>query len=162
MKWWMLPLSLMVLCGCAARPAWETVDDDLSGAPAAYEMQLALPEQAVELESRQGENLYGVGAMEVTTAAFAAKDLDAAVRYLSGFAAERLTILQTQRFDMPEYQFAWYSQSDEGGRLCRADLVMDGMQCYAVVCTAPEGEDAFARQCQQVFSTFGLFVPELV
>lgn len=162
MKWWMLPLSLMLLCGCAAQPVWETVDDDGNTPATIYEMQLALPEQAVELESRSGETLYAVDGMEITTACFAARDLDAAVRHLSGFSAERLTILQTERFDLPEYQFAWYSQSDEGGRLCRADLVMDKMQCYAVVCAAPEGQAAFAQQCQQVFSTFGLFVPELV
>lgn len=162
MKWWILPLCLCWLCGCSAQSVWETVDDELPAAATVYEMQVALPEQAVQVESSGSAALYEVGEMEIITSTFAARDLDAAVRMVSGFAADRLTILQTERFDLPEYQFAWYSQTAEGGKLCRADVVMDGMYCYAVVCSAPEGQRDFAAQCQQVFSTFGLFTPELV
>lgn len=163
MKWCVCCLTFLLLCGCAARPVWETVDDlEPAAAESACEIVVSLPEQAVEVASRAGETLYEAGELEVMTTSFVAADLDAAVKALSGYAADRLTIIRTERDGLPEYRFAWYSETEQGGRLYRADLRMDDMQCYAVVCSAPETDAAFADRCSEVFSSFTLVTPELV
>lgn len=163
MKWCVWCLTWLLLCGCVARPVWETVDDvEPAVAQSLCEIAISLPEQAVEVGSRSGETLYEAGELEVMTSSFVAADLDAAVKVLSGYAADRLTIIQTERDGLAEYRFAWYSAGETGGRLCRADLLMDGMACYAVVCSAQETDTAFADRCREVFSSFTLVTPELV
>lgn len=108
-----------------------------------------------------GGKVYGVnGDYRIETSVFLASGLDSAVHQLSGLDAHGLTIVETVRFDLPEYHFAWYDGSGEG-LLRQADLVLDGETCYAVVCSrteaaGPEG-DAMTRS---VFSSFGLYRDE--
>ena len=163
MRWWMVALCVMMLTGCSAKPVWETVEDVI---PAdvqrvqSYEISLDLP--LTYLGGSGDDCLYQSGSVEVQTTAFYAADLDAAVRQLSGFSAEQLSIVKTLRDTLPEYQFAWYSETEEGGRLFRADLMMDGTACYAVVCSAAETSEGFHEQARTVFSAFMLSDPEKI
>ena len=157
MKWWMIVCCVLLLTGCSAQPVWETVEDviptdnqDAFG----YEISVDLP---LTYLGGSGENcLYKSGSVEIQTVSFHAFSLDAAVRELSGFSTKNLNIVKTIHESLPEYQFAWYSETEEGGRLYRADLVMDGTACYAVVCSAPESESGIHEQARQVFSAFSL------
>ena len=160
----LLGILLMILTGCSL-PVWETVEDPVPVEPIpvwqdeAYEIQLGIPEEASLLAEHDNGAIYATahGELEIETSTFLAPDLAYAVRQLSGFTQDQLTILQTQRFGLPEYQFAWVSQSEQGMRLYRADLVMDETCCYAVVCSSlEEAGDYAAFQARQVFSTFGL------
>ena len=166
MKIVVLLLMLVFLAGCGAQAeTWETVEDTIIQTEVSlseYDITVGLPESALT-DWTDNCCRYETEHLQVETSAFQAVDLNAAVRYLSGFEADKLTILQTTRFDLPEYQFAWYCQTAEGGRLCRADLVMDGMNCYVVVCSFSEeaGEPAWA-EARQVFSAFGLTPAEIV
>lgn len=163
MKFLVLISLALALSGCSMQTAsWETVADTIEQQQPTYDITVGLSESALTDRTDRCKR-YETRDIQVDTQTFQAANLDAAVRYLSGFEAEKLTILQTSRFDLPEYQFAWYSQTEEGGRLYRADLVMDGMSCYAVVCSSPEqaGETAW-EEARQVFSSFGLSPAELV
>ena len=160
----------LLLSGCAM-PVWETVEDELPVSEVSvwqeetYTIQLGLPETVSLTETRDGWQSYSDadGILEIETGTFLTSGMDSAVRMVSGFNAEDLTVLQTSRFGMPEYQFAWVSQTEQGSRLYRADLVLDGTVCYAVICSRPEtaGNDR-DQQIRQVFSTFGLFTDEEV
>lgn len=165
MKWILSVALLLALTGCSAAPTWETVEDaslqEMVQA-ASYEIQMALPDGAELVWETDTEKQYQLNQMEIETIRYYAADLNAAVEYVSGFAADQLDILETSRFGMPEYRFAWCSQSEEGVRLYQADLVMDGMTCYALVCSAPESAGAFHDQARQVFSAFGLSAAEVV
>ena len=164
MKWWILISCLFLLTGCSAQPVWETVEDGVIAAARQtdYDLLLPLSDQAEIIGTRNGDTLYQMGSMEILATTFYAADYQSAVKHLSGYEAENLNILQTSRFDMPEYQFVWCSQSEDGGMVYRADLLMDGMTCYAVVCGAPETDDTFQDSVRQVFSAFGLYAPEQV
>ena len=157
----------LLLTGCGTVPVWETVEDFMPTIPTStwldesYAIQIGLPEHAKLTWQTDTCSLYEAETIEIMTETFLASDLNTAVRHLSGYEAENLLILETTRFDLPEYQFAWYTQTAEGGSLCRADLVMDGSTCYAVVCTSPEGENTMDT-IRQVFSTFGLSDREMV
>ena len=99
--------------------------------------------------------------MEVETRVFPASDMASAVKVLSGYEEDRLNILQTERFDMPEYQFAWVTQTECGQRLSRADIVIDETACYAIVCsTLEQSGNAHAEDVRQVMATFGLYTDE--
>lgn len=168
MRFIVLVCLVLMLTGCSVHTAgWETVEDFVPTATETndsplYAISVGLPDAALTDEA-EGCRRYETGTLQVETSTFLASDVNSAVRHLSGYEAERLTILQTSRFDLPEYQFAWYSQTEEGGRLCRADLVMDGMNCYAVVCSAPEeaGEGSWT-EARKVFAAFGLSPAESV
>ena len=168
MKKLILPLLILVfLTGCSS-PAWETVDDthEVSAASwleEAYSIEIGVPQTMSLLDACAGCSVYSNddGSFEVETRTFLASDLDTAVQMLTGYRAGDLNILQTERFDLPEYQFAWVTQTEQGSRLCRADMVVDGMEHYAVICsTLEDAGDAYAWDVRQVISTFGLYVDE--
>ena len=123
----------------------------------AYTITLGLPQEAVLQEADAGRSRYRVAetGLEIMTEVFLSSDLHSALRHVSGQDADSLTVLETTRFSLPEYQFAWYEA--ETGQLCRADLVMDGMTCYAVVCATPEDAgDSLLGEVRAVLATFGL------
>lgn len=166
MKMWMLALVLLILTGCSG-PAWETVDDQIPAESVevwqqeAYTISAGLPEGAVLISEEAGVRRYRVDetGLEVESRVFLAWSPEAAVRMLSGKEADEMTILETTRFGLPQYQFAWYDAST--GRLCRADLVLDGMTGYVLVCSLPEAQGAdLAVMAQPVFGAFGLHTDE--
>ena len=156
MKWVGMLLFLTMLCGCGAQPVWERVEDELPAAVNFYEMNLDLPSDAVLLEEQADCKLYQSGDLEITTSSFSAQNLQDAVKQLSGFEPQNLNILQTTSGGMEEYQFAWYAETAEGGRIFRADLIMDETRCYAVVCSGPESAGNFHEQSRQVIAAFSL------
>ena len=162
----LIVLFCLCLAGCS-RTVWESVEDAEAAETASWQdetylIQLGLPDGVSLLEERDNWKLYGTKneELEIMTGKFLASDLDNAVQTLSGFGADRLTILEKTKFDLPEYQFAWVTQTDGGCRVCRASLVMDGTDCYAIVCSRPEEDSDYDRQIRQVFSTFGLCIDE--
>ena len=169
MKWLIFVGLLAILSGCSGT-AWETVDDIQPQEPVevwqreAYAITVSLPKDAVLLRQEAGYSCYCAAetGLEVTTQVFLASDLDSALRQLTQLPADRLLVVQTTRFGLPEYQFAWY-QPGEPGQMCRADLVMDGMTCYAVICATPEtAGDAMGSAVREVIATFGLYYDEQV
>ncbi len=155
-------MLLIFLTGCGVQTAqWETIGDftpemDSILASELYGITTALPETAIT-DSSENRRCYELNDLQIEVSTFFASDAETAIKNLSGFSMDKLTVLQTERFSMPEYQFAWFSQTEEGGRLCRADLVMDGMVCYSIVCSAAEDAgDTVWEEATQVFSSFGL------
>ena len=163
-----LLLVLMLCSGCAAKPVWEYVQDEPSVQTGvwqqeAYSIEMAIPAKTDLVLEAEGEKLYVMqdGAYELSSHVFLASSMESAVKYLSGQSAEHMTVIGSKRFDLPEYHFAWYTQTEQGGRLCQADLVMDGIRCYAVVTNVAEDEaKAYESVSRQVFSSFGRFLDE--
>lgn len=166
MKFWIFALALALLAGCSG-PVWETVDDQLPQGDVAvwqeeaYAVRAALPEGAVLLEETDGRACYRVEetGLEIEELVFLAWNQDAAVRYVSGREPDTLTVLETTRFGLPQSQFAWYDV--DAGRVCRADVILDGTTAYALVCSLPalQGAD-LAQTAQPVFGSFGLYTDE--
>lgn len=157
-----LVLMVLLLSGCSAVPVWETVDDSMLEQPAmwrdqSYVIQIDLPDSAVPMGEMEGIRRYEAGNMEVETCTFLASDINIAVRYLTGFEKDQLTVLELTRFGLPEYRFAWCCQTDEGVRIYKADLIQDQMVYYAVVCSTPEEACLqYEQDVRQVFASFGL------
>ena len=83
------------------------------------------------------------------------------IRYLHQCCPE-LEVLETRRFGLPEYRFAWASASDEGNYVSQASLVEDGSYYYALIFSVREEMGSAYEGCAEaVFSSFGLYGDEM-
>lgn len=146
-KWYagLAALLVLSLAGCAVKaPVWETVDDavPVSAQEAGYTLTFAVPEDATPSEQCTDARMVceqADGDYEIVSETIPAASLADAVRALSGFDEEKLGIVRTSCGGLPGYQLAWYDGGEEGGRFCRAELVMDGNFCHAVTFSVREG-----------------------
>lgn len=170
-KFVILPLAalLLLLCGCSETTVtWETVEDTIEASAIldepAYTMTFEVPEDAVRQtfacdDSRevydQADGDYEI-VSEILTGS-----IDSAVKTLTGYDSRQLLMLHTTRFGMPEYQFAWYSLGETGGRLCRAAVLVDGQDCYCLsFCTDEDCTATYDSTMEHVFATLGLYHDE--
>ena len=150
---------------CSA-DGWETVDDVLPDTVSvwtedAYRISFDVPEDAVvsAFSENGAATVYeqADGDYEITAQVLLSSDADGAIRRLSGFDPEQLEVLNTRRCGLPESQFAWYATGEEGGRLCRADILRDGDHCYALTFSVREElAPQYAELAQHVFESFSL------
>ncbi len=176
MKWksyaiWGLCAALLVLTLGTRRAAidWETVDDEVIPASGPieepYVITFGVPDDAtMEPLSAHDRGLYVAenGDYEVYSDVIAAPNLDQALKAVSGFGEDELDVVETTRFGLPEYRFAWASASDEGGRVSRAALVEDENYFYALVFSVKEGLGTkYDEEAEAVFSSFGLYGDEM-
>lgn len=170
-----LPLLLagaLLLSGCAAGPAWETVNDTLPGVAETsaigeepFRIIFSVPMDAVletfsQTDTRtvytQADGDYEIEALVLPTGS-----IGEVVSELTGFSPDAVETIRTKRFEMPEYRFVWYTSSDEGGYLRRADVLTDTEYSYALVFSSREETGTACRDCMnEVFSSFGLYTYE--
>ena len=159
----------LLLCGCQAEMQWETVDDDIVmvSAPAEdpYIITFGLPadtEASPLSEDYRSLYVHEDGDYEILSDVISAYSLDDALQQVSGFGKDELEVIETSRFGLPEYQFAWVSNSDEGTFLSRASLVEDSDYYYALVFSVREGVGTAYEDCAEaVFASFGLHGDEM-
>jgi len=160
MKKWLCFLLCLFVVGCSrSEPTVETVTDEavmsVSGQQN-YEILVYIPNDVV---SSSAPDQCGIvyrqedGSYQYETKLFLADTVDSAIRQICGQESGDLTVIETSRFGLPEYRFAWY----EDGFNHRADLVQDGQQYYALIFSTPE---EMGNSCQkvmaQVFASFGI------
>jgi len=156
------------LCACRAEPDWETVDDPavpvMAPASAPYIITYGVPNDATEEPlSEKNRSLYvgQNGDYEILSEVITAATLDDALRQVSGFGEDELEIVETTRFGLPDYRFAWSSVSDEGEYVSEASLVEDGDYYYALVFSVRQGLGGQYDECAaSVFASFGLYGDE--
>ena len=163
-KYLLLAVAVLLLVGCQKEaPERETVLYDAAPVFAeetdVYDISIFLPPDVTAQEKSAAENrsvyLHNGGAYELYTNVFLADSRDSALRMVSGQDADSLSVIETERFGLPEYRFAWYSE--DAAANCRADVVQDGEQFYAVVFSVDEeAGNAYNELMAEVFSTIGL------
>ncbi len=158
----------LLLCGCRAEPDWETVDDAAVQVSATVEppyiITYGVPADAsMEPLSARNRGLYvgEGGEYEIMSDVISAASLDDALRQISGFGLDELDVIETSRFGLPEYRFAWSSASDEGEYVSEASLVQDGGYYYALIFSTRQGLSGKYDDCaEEVFASFGLYGDE--
>ncbi len=165
-------LCALLLAGCAAEPTWETVDDTLESVAQTsaigeepFQIIFSVPMDAVletfsQTDTRtvytQADGDYEIEALVLPTS-----DIDEVIAELTGFSPDVVETIQTKRFEMPEYRFVWYSESDEGGYLRRADVLTDTEYSYALIFSAREETGTTYHACMnEVLDSFGLYTYE--
>lgn len=154
-----------LLCACAATQTWETVSDvqPTEVVPAlsdALLLDFSVPSGAFADGSEDGAvrvYTHTDGDYTITARTILSSSLEGVTRRLAGAAPEALSVLQTNRFHLPEYQFVWAESGDEGALLCRADVLCDGDCYYALTFSVREAlAPLYAETARDVFSSLSL------
>ncbi len=166
----LLTAAMLLLCGCSkSAMTWETVNDTIEvSAPVkepAYAITFDVPADTVKqtFACTRGREVYEQenGDYEIVSEVLQNCGIESAAKALTGFESRNLFMIRTTRFGMPEYQFAWYSLGEDGGRVCRAAVLDDGQDCYCLsFCTKEEYTGDYDNTIEQVFSSLGLFHDE--
>lgn len=154
-------LSMLLLVGCSRKGAWETVSDRIVEGDNASKQNLclALPEEAAQAVIADGEEyrIYFCDGYEVMVSSRESGDLDATLRWLTGFPRSALTVLATEEGAFTRYHCAWTCAGESGDQVCRAQILDDGNYHYAV-CVMADSEDAgqYADAWDALFHSVGL------
>ena len=164
---WVMAISSM-LGGCAIQPAWETVHDGSIPVSAEleepYEITFGIPDDAKLQESENTQRTTYTqtdGDYEIISDVVIANNYHDAIKAVSGFAPEDIGMVETTRFGLPEYQFAWASTNEEGIYVSRASLVEDGSYFYALQFSVKEKMGTDYDLCaENIFDSFGIYYDE--
>lgn len=160
----MLAAMLLLLSGCGAKPALETISDDYAQpvcAPA-WQMILDVPQDAsvTVLEGEDVGKLYLCDDYTVTVQTFASGDLKKTLRLLTGYEKEDLTLMQTLQDGAKRYECVWIAAGEGEDQVGRACLLDDGNYVYAVTAMAGESQaGALTQAWQEMFASFRLVSP---
>lgn len=166
--------ALLFLSGCAGTRAWETVNDtpddvvEVSASAVGEEpftIIFSVPADAV-LETFSQTDAYTVyahpdGDYQIEAIVLRSADIDEIVSQLTGLVPDAVETIKTKRFSMPEYRFVWYALAEEGGYLCRANVLTDAEYSYALVFSARDDTGTTYSACRDaVLGSFGLYTDE--
>ena len=158
--WWLL-VAVMLLCGCSARQAMETVTDELLTSTAAPQKMLSvkLPSDAVSaaMAAEDGAQLYFCDGYVLTLQTAPAGDLDRTSRALCGYGRDRLTVMETKLGGMKRYDWTWTSAGEGGVQVGRAAVLDDGDHHYCMTVMADEtGTGQLDSRWDALFASMGL------
>jgi len=161
MKIWItIFLAGVLLTGCGAEPALETIADELAEpvqAPVAR-IQVELPDEAAlpAMESSESR-LYLCEDYEILIQTLDGGDLEETVRTLTGYGTDKLTLVQTRQDGLRRYDFVWVSTGEKGEMVGRAVILDDGNYHYTMTVLHP-AEDTENTQIvwRRVFESFSL------
>lgn len=134
--------ALMVLCGCSSDvPVKETVNDAVDQTALCYaggteQFTIAVPETAQLLWQTDTESYYSVddGAMDIWVVRTRNHDAISTVKILTGMTPDINEVITCGA----GFRYAWYAQSETGGRNCLAAIAINGIDGFAVICTVDE------------------------
>ena len=138
-KWILIGIFGLFLTGCA-QTTFETLGDvnhQPVVAPVAREVILELPQDTVQaVWEGEDDTLYICDDYTIHLQTLDAADLNSAIRTLSGFDKDALTVLESRCGDHKRYEWVWTAAGEGGDVICRCTLLYDGAFFYAVTVTA--------------------------
>ena len=159
-------LLSVLLCGCAAEPTWEQVEDVLPVEPVLSPqqlfVQLPMDASAPTFASDGAGELYLCGDYTLAKQILPSGDLAATVKTVSGLEKENLQIIATTQEQTDRYDFVWTAAAEEGLQLGRACILDDGNYHYVVSTMANEDAAGNLREdWQEIFDSCRLLPAEL-
>ncbi len=156
-----IPLIVLLLCGCSKETMLETVNDEQAEQvlAAVQRVQLHLPPElsTPALQSQENGTLYLCDDYSVTVQTLQSGDLIKTIRSTTGLDKENLQIQTTRQGTVKRHQFMWTANGEQGTEVGRTCILDDGV--YHYVLTALAGEEA-AGQVQEtwreIFASFCL------
>lgn len=161
---------VLIFCGCS-KSAWETLNDSdqpmvvSTKAKHTHKIDVNLPDELSLFADTNGCSLYtdDSGDFEVETRTFLASSMEAALETLTGFQADELSVLKTEKDNVIYYRLSWITNGEKGECIHTAKLMLSGPECYAVVCTTNENSSyKYKDQIRQVMATCELVSDDLV
>ncbi len=156
-----IPLIVLLLCGCSRQTMLETVTDEQAEqvVAAVQRIQLHLPPEmsAPALQSQENGTLYLCDDYSVTVQTLASGDLTKTIRTATGLDKENLQIQTTRQGDVKRYQFMWTVGGEQGIEVGRTCILDDGVYHYVLTALAEEGKAGQVQQTwREIFASFCL------
>ncbi len=153
-------LLALLLCGCGAEETFETVADVwvTEAAATPREVSVTLPgEAAVPAVESDSGRMYLCEDYEIYIQTMDAGDLNGTIQTVSGYAAEDLTVMETEQDGVSRYEFVWASAGENGDRVGRGVILDDGSYHY-VMTVLRDAETTKTSQVvwSEVFQSFRL------
>ena len=161
-KWLVFFLCMILLSGCS-EPVFETmgpVEHVSATAAPTRRVVLQLPASASVLTVNGGDTLYTCDGYTLSLQTVAGGDLRGTVLAVSGFAYEKITVMEQVCGDHKRYDFVWTAAGENGDSICRAAVIDDGKYHYCLTAMADATDAGAVRETwNEVFGTFCLEVP---
>lgn len=160
-KLWIIPLIVLLLCGCSKETMLETVNDEQAEQviSAVQRVQLHLPSElsAPALQSQENGTLYLCDDYSVTVQTRQSGDLRKTIRTATGLEQENLQIQTTRQDNVKRYQFMWTANGEQGIEVGRTCILDDGVYHYVLTALAPEETAGQVQQTwREIFASFCL------
>lgn len=157
-KWIMVILVIVLMSGCAAPEELETVSDVyVEEIPAAGEIVLSLPDDAGEeaICADPTGTLYVCENYTITMQTLPGGDLQRTLKTVTGYEADRLTVLQTCQKDLDSFRTVWTSAGENGDQLGQAEILSDGNYHYVLsVMAQADLAEELRETWQALFDSF--------
>lgn len=153
-------LCALLLCGCAGEETFETIADEVLVPVMAQprEISVQLPDNAVApVLGTDSAQVYLSTDYEIILETLSSGDINATIQAISGYEAEKLTILKTRQGDADRYEFVWACAGESGDRLGRAVVLDDGSHHYCMSVLRDTGDTGESQIVwSEVFDSFAL------
>lgn len=160
MKKWVICVLVMLLSGCTAPRELETVSDSYDvTTPAAGVILFDMPSEASEaVFSTEGMgSLYLCDGYTLTAQTLPGGDLNRTLETVTGFGAEKLTVLETEKDGLRSYRTVWSSAGEGGDQLGRAMILGDGNYHYVLsVMACAEEAAVLTENWNALFDSFAI------
>jgi hypothetical protein len=157
-KKWMICVLIMLLSGCGAYGVPETVSDtlDFTVMPAAG-ILFDMPADASEavFSTEEAGSLYLCDGYTLTVQTLPGGDLNRTLETVTGYEAQKLTVLELEREELSSYRTVWSCAGEGGDQLGRAMILGDGTYHYVLSVMAPAEEvPALTETWNALFDSF--------
>ena len=161
-----LLLVPLLLCGCGAEPALETVEDlvPVEAAAVPQQIYIPLPVEAASPTFRDdsGMEVYLCQGYTIAKQILPSGDLEKTLTQICGQSGENLMIMERKQEGSDRYDFVWTAAGEEGLQLGRACILDDGDYHYVVSTMASETEAGDLQETwDDIFASYRLLRPEL-
>lgn len=133
-------LLILLLCGCAKVDEFEIMGDIHADEQVeARRISLTLPEDAAqEVMEGAGGTIYFCNGYEITISTHPSGDLARTLNEVTGYDAELLTVICSERDGNDRYDCAWASAGEGGDQMSRMMILDDGNYhyCMTMSCNA--------------------------
>ena len=154
-------LVLMLLAGCSQPKDFETMSDSFTEPemPQPCQVTWELPEDAAKavLENASAGALYLCEGYCVALQTLPAGNLDATLREVTGYGAEKVQLWEKKEGDISRYCCVWASAGEGGDQMGKATILDDGNYHYVLsVMAAAENAGELADTWQQLMDSFNI------
>ena len=154
-----------MLAGCGNPDVFETMSDTYlvpEAVPAQKTSMLLSEDSAIQIENTgSNDSIYLCDDYCVMVQTFASGDLNATIRSVTGYAKDKLLIMQREIDGIRSYECVWASAGEGGDQLGRMLILDDGSHHYALsVMADAENAGELADTWQLLLDSFQIGVPE--
>lgn len=156
---WLLMVALL-LSGCGAVQTFENVEDVYSpvDSPRPADTSYLIPKDAdAQVLTGDSGKLYLCNGYDIIVETLVAGDLEKTLKAITGYAEDKLTMLQTGTAQLQRYECAWSAAGEAGDQVGRTVILDDGNYHYCITLTADAQEAGSLQETwQEILNSFCL------